>query len=213
MRAKNELLNSIPAAGEEFDVIVAGAGPAGLGAAASAAKMGARTLLLESRGFPGGVCAIAPWMPLNRLFLDGHSRGIHQEFADALAAFGPSAAIPGRKTWVDGDNLNIHPEYLKLAVCEVLEDLECKYCFHSPVSGVIKEGNLVKGVRIRGKRGDISWPCRVVVDATGDADVAFFAGAEIVSGREEDGIKMFVSLCFSIANCDVEKFFKAYPEG
>ena len=207
MIAKEELTKLTAAPGDRFDVIVAGAGPAGLGAAAAAAQQGARTLLLEARGFPGGVSPLAPWMPINRLFLNGGSRGVHQLYADALLAYGSDAAIPGRVNKIDGDNLNTHPEYFKLAVCRVLEDLGCSYRFHSQVTGVAKQGDRIAGVYVHGKRGVEEFHVDVVVDATGDADVAFLAGAEMVSGREEDGGKMFVSLCFALAHCDEERFF------
>jgi hypothetical protein len=209
MLSKEDMMRLIPSPGDRYEVIVAGGGPAGLGAAAAAAKQGAKTLLLEARAFPGGVSPLAPWMPINRLFLDGGSRGVHQLFADALAGLGPDSAVPGRVNKIDGDNLNPHPEYFKLAACRVLEELGCSYRFHSPVSGVVKDGETVRGVVVNGKRGAEEFFADVVIDATGDADVAFLAGAEMVSGREEDGGMMFVSLCFALANCDVDAFFAA----
>jgi hypothetical protein len=207
MRSKEELTNLIPVPGDEFDVIVAGGGPAGLGAAAAAAKQGARTLLLEARAFPGGVSPLAPWMPINRLYLEGGSRGVHQLFADALLEYGSDGAIPGRINKIDGDNLNPHPEYFELAACRVLEDLGCSYRFHSPVIGVTKDEATVNGVLVHGKQGVEVFHGRTIVDATGDGDVANFAGAEMVTGREEDGGMMFVSLCFALSNCDPDKFF------
>lgn len=207
MVTKDKLQELIPQPGETFDVIVAGGGPAGLGAAAAAAKQGAKTAMLEARAFPGGVSPLAPWMPINRLFLNGGSRGVHQLFADALAEYGGDAAIPGRVNKIDGDNLNTHPEYFKLAACRVLEDLGCGYRFHSPVTGVLMDGSTIQGVRVNGKRGGEEYRAGVVVDATGDADVAFLAGADTVTGRESDGGMMFASLCFAISNCDVDRFF------
>ncbi|MBT3272961.1 MAG: FAD-dependent oxidoreductase [Spirochaetales bacterium] len=207
MRSKKNLSELMPAPGDSFDVIVAGGGPAGLGAAAASAKQGAKTLLLEARAFPGGVSPLAPWMPINRLFLNGGSRGVHQLFTDALAEYEADAAIPGRINKIDGDNLNTHPEYFKLAACRVLEDLGCSYRFHSQVTGVTKDGQSIQGVQVGGKRGIEEFFAHAIVDATGDADVAFFAGADMVTGRETDGGLMFVSLCFALANCDVEAFY------
>ncbi len=205
----HDIRRLIPQPGDRFDVIVAGGGPAGLGAAAAAAKQGAKTLLLEARGFLGGVASLAPWMPINRLFLNGRSRGVHQLYADMLAELGPDAAIPGPVDRINGDNLNVHPEYFRFAACRVLENLGCSYRFHSPVSGVVKEGSRVQGVHVHGKRGQETFYGDVIVDATGDGDVAFHAGAEMVSGREGDGGTMFISLCFALVNCDEERFFAA----
>ena len=61
----------IPQSGEHFDVIVAGGGPAGIGAAVASAMNGAKTLLLEGRGSFGGIASLALWMPLNRMYRNG----------------------------------------------------------------------------------------------------------------------------------------------
>jgi tRNA U34 5-carboxymethylaminomethyl modifying enzyme MnmG/GidA len=58
-----------------YDVIVAGGGLAGLGAALAASGQGAHTLLLEARNFFGGIGPLALWMPINRLLIDGAGRG------------------------------------------------------------------------------------------------------------------------------------------
>ena len=90
----------IPRSGEHYDVIVAGGGPAGIGAAVAAAKNGAKTLLLEGRSSFGGIAAQALWMPLNRMYLHGESRGgVHKMLLEKLDECGPNAYLKGRTDW------------------------------------------------------------------------------------------------------------------
>ena len=63
----------------------------------------------------------------------------------------------------------------------------------------------MRGVVVQGKEGPQTFRAQVVVDATGDGDVAYRAGAEMMVGREEDGRHMPVSLVFALANVDVER--------
>ncbi len=215
MLSRDELLQLTVGAGVDraYDVIVAGGGPAGIGAALAAAMNGARTVLLEADSVFGGVAAVAPWMPMNRLMLDGgHRGGVHDRFVDKVRALGSDASVPGRTNMIDGDGLNIHPDYLQLACFELLEEHGCSYRLHSPVTEVVMDGPAVRGVVVSGKRGREPFMADVVVDATGDGDVAYQAGAEMVHGREEDGRSMPVSLVFALANADVERFF-GFVEG
>jgi glycine/D-amino acid oxidase-like deaminating enzyme len=196
----------IPNGDAAYDVIVAGAGPAGIGATLGAATRGARTLLLEARSLLGGVAGVAMWMPVNRLLLEGGGRGgVHDLFVDKVRGYGDTAYVEGRSDSINGDGLDIHPDYLQLALFELLEEQGCSYRLYSPVSDVIMDGNAVRGVVTEGKAGGQTFRADVVVDATGDGDVAYHAGAEMVEGREEDGRHMPVSLVFALANVDVER--------
>lgn len=213
MFTNTTLRETIPAQGADFQVIVAGGGPAGLGAALASAHMGARTLLLEARSFFGGVAAVALWMPMNRMLLEGGRRGgAHDMLVRKLTAYGADAWTPGRDNWINGDGIDVHPEYLRMAAFEALEESGCHYRLYSPVSDVLMEGDRITGVVAAAKEGPQTFHAEAVVDATGDGDVAYHAGAEMVQGREEDGRSMPVSLVFAVANVDTERLI-AYADG
>lgn len=185
---------------ETYDVIVCGGGPAGLGAAMAASMNGAKTLLLEGRSFFGGVAHMALWMCINRLTLCGDTRGgVHDLFVRNVKAFGPEASLPGKDNGWDGDNLNVQPEYLRMAAFRSLEEAGVYYRLYSPVVDVVKEGSRVVGVVTDGKGGRKTWKGKVVIDTTGDGDVAWRAGCQMSVGGE-DGRFMPMSLVFSMAN-------------
>ena len=206
MKYIEDVKKRIPKEGGIFEVIVAGGGPAGIGAALAAAKQGAKTLLLEARGFLGGVAATALWMPMNRMMTDGKPRGgVHDLLVEKMKTFGDDAWRPGKKTYADGDGYDFHPDYLRLGVLELLEETGCHYRLYSPVVGARMEGDAVTGITTAYRGVAQDFTAKVVIDATGDGDVAFHAGAEMVEGREEDGSHMPVSLVFALGGVDVEK--------
>lgn len=200
----------IPKDGDTFDVIVAGGGPAGIGAALAASMNGAKTLILENRAFFGGVAGVSGWMPINRLLLNGKSRGgAHELFVNKLRSMGPDACREGKVSWVDADGLHVHPDYLRLAVLELMEENNIQYCLHSPVTGAEMDGNRVVKVVCDGKYGKHTYGAKAFVDATGDGDVAFYAGASFLKGRENDGMFMPVTVGFVLGNVDEDRLFTA----
>lgn len=199
--------------GDKYDVIVAGGGPAGIGAALGAAINGAKTLLLEEKAYMGGVGAVSGWMPYNRLLRHGESRhGVHELFVNKILSYGPDASRPGKTSWTDGDGLHIHPDYLRLAVLELMEENGVDYRLHSPVSDVIKYGDRLTGVVCDGKYGRSVFYGKTFIDCTGDGDMAFRAGAKVMMGRETDGMFMPITLGFVVSNVDEDRLFQAIEE-
>jgi hypothetical protein len=154
------------------EVLVVGGGPAGIGAAVGAAKAGAKTLVLEDCGFFGGVAAWGMGMCMNQMRPFNEPRGVvHELLLKKLQAYGPQAVR------LSTHQFFVNVDYLKAAVLDALEEAQCHYLVHAKAVDAIMEGNRIKGVIISTKSGLVEVHASVVVDCTGDADVACFAGA------------------------------------
>ncbi len=189
-----------------FDVIVAGGGPAGIGAAVAAALQGAKTLLLEARPYLGGVASTALWMPMNRMVTAGRPRGgVHDLLLAKMRSYGRDACREGKRTFADGDGFDFHPDYLRIGLFELLEESGAHYRLYSPVSGADVQGEVVVGVRTCWKDTDAWFPCSVAIDATGDGDLAAAAGVEMKLGYEDAPQFMPVSLVFALCGVDVDR--------
>lgn len=192
---------------ERYDVIVCGGGPAGLGAAMASAMHGARTLLLEAEEFLGGSAVKRMWIGHNRLFTNGKRRGgVHDLLIDRLKSYGSIAARPGVSNERDGDNLNTHPDYLNMCAFDLLEECGCDYLICSRVEDVLLDGCRLYGVMVRDRMCMRQYNASVIIDATGDGDIAYFAGCEMVHGREYDGIYMPITVPFSLSCVDLDRF-------
>lgn len=192
---------------EHYDVVVCGSGPAGLGAALSAAHEGVRVMLLESANLPGGTINAVPWMPVNRIMLDGKDRSYaHSMLVKHIRAMGDVGYYEGKADHINGDGLSCHVEYSEMALYNMLDEAGVEYRSFSPVVGAIKEGNVLKGVVAREKRGMVAYYASAVVDATGDGDAAAAAGCEFMIGREDDGVHMPITLGFALGGIDRDVF-------
>ncbi len=182
------------------DVLVAGGGPAGIGAAVAAARAGAKTLLLERHGFLGGVGAHGMGMGINQMRPGGRSRGsVHDTVIDSVIAYGPEAGGV-----VDNHSLVCNVEYLKAALMDLVESVGCDYLLHSIVVDAVVSGGRLERAVVASKQGFLGIKAQAFVDATGDADLAYFAGAETLKGRESDGFLSPMTLCFIISCVDVQ---------
>lgn len=182
---------------DQVDVLVLGAGPAGVGAALSAARQGAKTLLVEQMGDVGGIATsglMSHWT--------GNTRGgIYEEILNRSADL-PDSADYG---FNGSPRQIINPEHLKTALLEMLQEAGVDLLLYTFVCLPIMEEKRVKGVIVENKSGRQAIFAKIVIDCTGDGDIAARAGAAYRKGREEDGAMQPVSLMFKIGGVDYTK--------
>jgi ribulose 1,5-bisphosphate synthetase/thiazole synthase len=179
----------------EVDVLVCGGGIAGVAAAVCAARIGVKVLLVERYGFLGGL--VTGGLVITTPPLDN---GINREIRERLRAKG--VYEPLQKPGAEMIALKMHaidPEVVKYELVQMLGEQQVQLLLHTLIVGSIVEKGGVKGVLIENKAGRQAIRARMVVDATGDADVAAFAQAPFRV------VKKPITMMFNMAGVDVDK--------
>lgn len=171
-----------------YDVIVVGGGVSGVGAALAAARKGMRTLLIEKAAYLGGLATLGHvclYLPL----CDGKGRkvigGIAEELLHASIRYGYNDLPEG---WVQGIQQLENPKgryktcfnipAFVLALDELMEQDGVNILYDTVFCEPIMEGANCCGVIVENKTGRCAYRSKVVIDATGDADVMYRAGAK-----------------------------------
>ena len=156
----------------ETQVLVVGGGPAGIGAAVSAARNGQKVILLEKRGFLGGNITACFVENCNYFLKDTpfRSEGIYAEIEKkAYEKYGNDNVRQRNK-------FAFSSEYLKVFLDEFVTESGVQILFHSFVNDVVMNGDHIEAVIIQTKKGPMAVKADIVIDTTGDADVSFAAG-------------------------------------
>lgn len=188
---------------DPYDVIVLGGGPAGCTAAISAAREGARTLLIEGTGALGGMGTsglVPAWTPFS-----DQEQIVYKGLAENIFT-----ALKNEMPHVDKDATDwvaIEPERLKRIYDRMVTDAGVQVLFHTMLCAVDTDGEGgIAAVIVNNKAGLTAYQARVYVDCTGDADLAAQAGAEFVKGDAEDGALQAATHCFTMGNVDEYAF-------
>ncbi len=197
---------------KKYDLAVLGGGFAGAAAAISAARAGLAVLLVEKANCLGGAAVnslVNPFMPNYTKTPDHHvmekhslSQGIFLEIVEELRRLG---AAEGNPPFV------FHEEYLKIVLNRMALASKVDLLFHSYLTDAHTEEGRIRSVTVVNKSGKQQITADYFIDATGDADLAVLAGCPFRLGREGDGLCQPMTLCFRVANVDIEKYHKARP--
>ena len=187
----------------EVDVLVVGAGPAGIMAAEAAADEGLKVMMIESRSFVGGNLTIG--LPiLGYLGRKGNVviKGLPLRFVERLRE--RHAATGHRACPLHVSLTMIGPEEAKRLAMEIMEEKGVEVLLYTLFVDTIMEGCDVKGVIVESKAGREAILAKTVIDCTGDGDVAARAGAVVEKGDEE-GRMQPPTLMFSMKGVDIKR--------
>ena len=199
------------------DVVVVGAGPAGIGAAVAAARNGAKTLVFEAHGCIGGMGTsgmVSPFMtsydaPCENMII----RGVFEELVNRMVEIGGAVdpiAVRNEQPYasyfhIGHNNVTpFDPHAFKLIGMRMLRESGAELLLQTQFVNVIKDGDRITGVVINNKDGLSVIEAKIVIDCSGDADVAARAGVNYIMGNEEDGNLQPASMFMRIADADMD---------
>ena len=177
----------------EYDVVVCGSGPAGIGAAVTAGRNGVKTLLLEQNGTVGGVATSG----LMSHFTGDCNSKIYKEVLKRQA---------DARIYQKGEiTTTIEPDVLMNVYFDMLKEANVDVLLYTFVCDTITEDGALKGVIVENKSGRSVYLSKVIIDATGDGDVAYKAGAEFFKGREKDEKMQPATIMFKLGGVDYDR--------
>jgi hypothetical protein len=192
------------------DVAVVGGGAAGVATAATAARHGMRTLLIERYGFCGGAAVGGMSGTICGMYLASESPrnrpeqavfGFTETFRAAMESRnGITAPQRYGKTWT----VTHDPLVWREVADGLLAEAGVRMLFHSLVVGTVMEDEPLKGLVVETKAGRAAVHARIVVDASGDADVVFRSGLDFTMGQ--DGVVQNPTMIFRLGGVDVKRF-------
>ena len=190
---------------QRYDVVVVGAGSAGSSAAISAARSGARTLLVDRLPFLGGT-STAVLDTFYAFYTPGQAMrrvvgGLGWEVAEKLKAAGVAFERPN--TYGAGTGITYDPEALKVTWERLADEAGVEILLHTWATGLRVHEGRAESVRLWNKGGESIVEAAAFVDASGDADLCAMAGVPYEDAKSTPSLQS-LSTIFRLANVDVE---------
>jgi hypothetical protein len=202
----------------QADVVVAGGGTAGVIAAIAAARSGAKTVLVESKGYVGGIAveggtALHSFYNLWKAFPGVERRqvvrGIPSELVDRLSSLGGTSGHAELGTGYDYDSVctAIDTELYKLVALEMLEEAGVDVWLNTFVTGAVRDGSRIASVATSGRTPAERIDARQFIDTTGYGDLAAYAGASFTEPNDYP-----VANSIGVGGVDVESYHRWIAE-
>jgi ribulose 1,5-bisphosphate synthetase/thiazole synthase len=192
------------------DVVVCGGGPAGMIAAIAAARNGAKTILVERDGFLGGMATAGLVRGISGVRFEKERvvGGIPWEMILRMEKMGGAASDAGGRG-IPYD-FPADAEILKYAANEMVLESGAELLLHSLITDVFMEKDRIGGIIVENKSGRQAIAAKMVVDCTGDGDIAVRAGMAWEKGRKEDGFMQNMTTVFILGNLDTDGLWKLW---
>ena len=200
----------------EADVIVCGGGPAGVATAVTAARSGMKTVMIEKYGFCGGASVAGLSGTICGMYTAAGDRektpeqvvfGFAEEFRQGLLARkGATEPQPYGKTRV----ITFDPMVWRETADDMLLAAGVKVLFHTLITGVLMQGDGIRGVRVDSSAGQSLVKGKIVVDATGDGSVSARMGCAYRYG--DQGRIQNPTMIFRVGGIDMDRYLAYYGE-
>ena len=197
----------VPVAGE-YNVIVVGGGPAGIGAALAAARSGMKTLIVEQFNCLGGIATAGGHAHMSTFAESGTRRQIVRGVAHEITG----RIVAARFGHANEYGIWFQIEGLKLILEQMAQEAGVEFLYYTQFCSALVEGGVVRGVIVQNKAGRQAYLAKRVVDCTGDGDVGASAGCPFEIGRPGDGKCQPVTLMFTIGGCNWKCIEAARPD-
>ncbi|MGC8972544.1 MAG: FAD-dependent oxidoreductase [bacterium] len=205
----------------EYDVVVVGGGVAGIVSSIAAARNRAKTALIEQYGFLGGTATAGLMVSINGFRNQQRPnhvqtvRGIAQELVLRMHQLG---GVYTKNTGYEQEEFDISkgelpysivfdPEVFKYVVNKMVLESGVKLYLHTYALEAIMENKSIKGVIIHNKSGRQAILGKIIIDASGDGDIAASAGAPFVIDKDS-GKRMAMTQMFRLANIDLSRILE-----